>query len=533
YVNKIPLEIRWYADSGPGTVTFDNINVIDTTAEFSTPGEYFLRLQVKDGNDDGIDDYDVNDFVMVTVYSQPVDSLVLTPEDDTYIRDGSNENKTYGAHDNLRVTRGDGNLTYIQFDMKGFVGNIYEATLELEADGGIDQNSVVYAVSGSDWREGTGTGTAGGVTGDGLTYTNSDLVRGRFLDRIEEDWSTQNRKRFDVTDMFIESYEKVTFEIDLESRDDGSTSNENFRSKENTNNSVYAPGNGPKLIVIYDPNQAYNPYPGENATGITLFPTLTWKIAGAESADVYFGTDKNSLPYKDTITHGSDPNGEFTPDPLTRGATYYWRIDGSNGSIGEVWSFTALTENTPPVITFTPNPVDMTMKFDNPMRSVASDADKALEESRGNKVHVVSFVKDYDGFPDPVTYKWTQVSGPGTATFTDDDPNTFIHLSAVGTYELMLQAFDGEGEANDILVINAIQEPLGEITFDMPADDTYTRSSFGETSNQAKEINGHSSNLKTKHDEDPTAGANHRAYVKFDLSSIPGNIESAILELEA
>ncbi|MCK4959547.1 MAG: fibronectin type III domain-containing protein, partial [Planctomycetes bacterium] len=525
YVNKIPLEINWRYDSGPGTVTFDNINDVDTTAEFSAPGEYLLRLQVKDGNDDGIDDYDVNDIVMVTVYSQPVDVLILTPEDDTYVRDGTRSNYTYGRSYNLRTTRGDGNLTYIKFDMKGFVGNIYEATLELEADGGIDQNSVVYAVSGSDWDEGTGDGFA---TDTGLTYDNKELVRGDLLDRIEEDWSTQDRKKFDVTNMFIESYDKVTFELDLESRRDGSTSVENFRSKENDNNGVPIPGNGAVLIVVYDPNQAYNPYPAEDALGVTPFPTLTWKIGTSDSADVNFGP-KGSMTYHTTVNHGSDPNGTFTPTgPLTFGTTYQWQINGSNGSIGEIWEFTILMVNTAPVVTISPNPFeDVYLKFDNPLRSVGSDADKAQVEADGGKVHIVASATDIDQYPDPVTYKWSRLSGPGTATFTpDNDPNTLIDLSEAGTYEILLQAFDGEDEANDILVINSIWEPLEEITLDEPSDDTQVRDggSYDDENYGIRPI------LQIRNGDVGT-GRYRRAFLKFDLSSIPGNIEKARLSI--
>ncbi|HYG74467.1 MAG TPA: nucleoside hydrolase-like domain-containing protein [Planctomycetota bacterium] len=59
-----PLTVKWSQASGPGTATFANVSAIDTTATFSAPGTYVLRLTASDGANTASDD------VSVTVVAQ-------------------------------------------------------------------------------------------------------------------------------------------------------------------------------------------------------------------------------------------------------------------------------------------------------------------------------------------------------------------------------------------------------------------------------------------------------------------------------
>ena len=47
--HSTPLTVAWSMVSGPGTATFGNATAIDTTATFSAPGDYVLRLTANDG----------------------------------------------------------------------------------------------------------------------------------------------------------------------------------------------------------------------------------------------------------------------------------------------------------------------------------------------------------------------------------------------------------------------------------------------------------------------------------------------------
>lgn len=68
-----------------------------------------------------------------------------------------------------------------------------------------------------------------------------------------------------------------------------------------------------------------------------------------------------------------------------------------------------------------------------------------------------------DGQPDPpgaLTYAWTRVSGPVSATFADaTDPQTTVQLSEAGTYVFRLTADDGElADSDDVTVTVSFHE---------------------------------------------------------------------------
>jgi hypothetical protein len=49
YTNAAPLTVQWKLYSGPGVVTFGNTNQSNSTASFTTPGQYTLMLSADDG----------------------------------------------------------------------------------------------------------------------------------------------------------------------------------------------------------------------------------------------------------------------------------------------------------------------------------------------------------------------------------------------------------------------------------------------------------------------------------------------------
>lgn len=97
------------------------------------------------------------------------------------------------------------------------------------------------------------------------------------------------------------------------------------------------------------PTQAANPYPVNEAVGVSTAVTLHWgAIAEANDYNVYFGTTSLSLV-------GNVDANEYDPD-LDPGMAYQWRIDPNNEygtTEGAVWTFaTALPKVT------TPSPAD-------------------------------------------------------------------------------------------------------------------------------------------------------------------------------
>jgi K319-like protein len=76
-----PLTTTWSEVSGPGTVTFQNASAADTSASFSAPGVYLLRLTASDGAATASDD--VRIFVRDALTNRiPLDIRIGTGSDD-------------------------------------------------------------------------------------------------------------------------------------------------------------------------------------------------------------------------------------------------------------------------------------------------------------------------------------------------------------------------------------------------------------------------------------------------------------------
>jgi hypothetical protein len=69
------LTFSWSKESGPGSVTFANPNLLSTTASFSSSGTYVLRLTVSDGVLSGTDD------ISITANGQTVPPLQILSVD--------------------------------------------------------------------------------------------------------------------------------------------------------------------------------------------------------------------------------------------------------------------------------------------------------------------------------------------------------------------------------------------------------------------------------------------------------------------
>lgn len=100
-------------------------------------------------------------------------------------------------------------------------------------------------------------------------------------------------------------------------------------------------------ITTIGSNNAWNPDPADNSTGVELNKTLSWTAGtSALSHDVYFGTDYDSVA---NATHADDEYKEnqtgttYDPGIMDCNQTYYWSVDEVNGSTiyeGDVWKFT-------------------------------------------------------------------------------------------------------------------------------------------------------------------------------------------------
>ncbi|MGE5293281.1 MAG: discoidin domain-containing protein, partial [Solirubrobacterales bacterium] len=101
-----------------------------------------------------------------------------------------------------------------------------------------------------------------------------------------------------------------------------------------------------EVRFFYVPVQAREPNPADDATGVAVDTTLTWR-AGRQAAShtVYFGADEQAV-VDGTATAQTVSDNNVTPDDLLYGNVYYWKVVETNATetvtewAGDVWTFT-------------------------------------------------------------------------------------------------------------------------------------------------------------------------------------------------
>ena len=130
--------------SGPGTVTFDNVNAVRATATFSTAGTYVLRLTASDGA------LSASDEVSVTAAAAPVvpppppaSGQVVIPADGGYI----NVKTAYGA-------KGDGSTDDTAAILRAIRENIEERDHVIYFPDGVYlvSNTLIWKNLNGEWR---------------------------------------------------------------------------------------------------------------------------------------------------------------------------------------------------------------------------------------------------------------------------------------------------------------------------------------------------------------------------------------------
>ncbi|MEQ8209800.1 MAG: DUF5060 domain-containing protein [Lacipirellulaceae bacterium] len=191
--NSPPI-LQWTKLSGPGTVTFDDPNAEDVTAEFSADGNYVLRLTADDGENITSED------VAVAVQTV-VEPLSFNAIDDAYLENNNPFNDGF-----LKVENASRNRTsYLKFDVSGLGGNeVTNATLRLQVNGDAGSGGVTaYLGSHNSWTE--------------TTITNANKpTAGVALDTVSGSHSIGQTLEFDVTDA-VNGDGQVTFVLQLAS----------------------------------------------------------------------------------------------------------------------------------------------------------------------------------------------------------------------------------------------------------------------------------------------------------------------------
>ncbi len=94
-----------------------------------------------------------------------------------------------------------------------------------------------------------------------------------------------------------------------------------------------------EVRFLYIPAHAREPQPADGAADVTVATGMAWRAGrDAISHEVNLGVDPNALDLAGTVDVPS-----FTPDPLSLGTQYFWRVDSvqeTESWAGDVWSFT-------------------------------------------------------------------------------------------------------------------------------------------------------------------------------------------------
>lgn len=105
----------------------------------------------------------------------------------------------------------------------------------------------------------------------------------------------------------------------------------------------------------------------------------------------------------------------------------------------------------------TPSTANITLVDDDlpPSVFVSSPASKATIIAQGNGLMLEATAAD-DGLPSPLTYTWSQLFGPGTATFENPAAaSSGVTFSAPGVYGLRITVNDGQFSATDDLFVES------------------------------------------------------------------------------
>ena len=452
------LSSTWSQVSGPGTASFVNANALATTATFTLPGTYVLRLTVTDGALSAIDD--------VTVIIQPTNQppTVIAGADQTIALPLSATLEGMVTDDGLpaqstvdsewtkvsgpgSVTFGDSSepQTTASFSLPGaYVLRLTASDSQLFTSADVTivaylQNQAPTVSAGPDQTISLPNGAPlNGNASDDFAPAGSNLtttwskVSGPAAVTFDSANSAVTVARFTVAGTYV---------LRLSASDGDLTSTDDI------------------TITVTPPNQA--PTVNAGVDQIISLPADTVNLSGSVTDDqlptgsnVSVSWSKVSGP--GSVTFGNATNLATTAQFSVDG-DYVLRLTATDSDLSS--SDEILVKVTPP----------------NQAPTVEAGANQAITLPAGATLN--GSVSD-DGLPlnSSVSTTWSKVSGPGTVTFTNANTTvTDASFSTDGTYVLRLSATDGNLSSSDDLTVTVIRTNQAP-TVNAGADQTFTAS---------------------------------------------------------
>lgn len=437
------LATNWSKISGPGAVSYVDVNAVDTVASFSDAGTYVLELRATDS------EFSVTDQVTIDVRAATgegagvVESRVSASSDDA-------EEKPSGS---MYITSSDLELT----DNRGIqtIGMRFNQ-IDVPPNAIIDRAYVQFQVD-----EKTSITTA-------LTIHGEAVANAATFTKAKHDISTRSTTAASVnwmppvwTTVGEAGPEQRTPElapivqeiVALEGWKSGNSLVLIITGTGQRTAEAYdgVPEAAPLLHVEYHgggggtSNQPPTVDAGPDQN-VTLPAVAT--LAGFISDD---GLPDGQLTVAWSVQNGpgtvtfEDASAETTTATFSTPGTYILQLSGSDGefTVGDSMSVfvnPATTGNEPPTVDAGPDQTITLPAAANLNGSVSDDGQPAGQ----------------------LLIRWTMQSGPGNVIFTDDTlADTSAVFSASGTYVLELSANDGELNAVDVVTVEVNQEQEG------------------------------------------------------------------------
>jgi hypothetical protein len=438
------VTIDWSRVGGPGDVTFADTAALDTTVTFTEEGVYTLRLEASDGQKS------VSDDVVVTVRSDYLFGLSSVALD---VRVGSSsddaeERETGGMRltsSDLELTRDDGNQSIgLRF------GNVTVPA------GAVVTSAYIQFTADESSSEATSLTLFGQASTDPATFSGTKFdVSGRPRTGASVGWTPDPWVRGDAgpAQRTPELRDLIQEIVDQSGWSSGNSV------------AVIITGSGLRTAEAFDGQSQQAPllhveYEGDGTEPVNQAPTVDagpdHSVTLAAGAVMAGAAGDDGLPAGTLSTTWSQVDGpgtatfadaaaQDTAVSFSAAGAYTLRLEASDGELSssDVLVVTVSDEpvaNQPPVVDAGPDQ-SVTLAAGAVMAGSASD----------------------DGLPSgTLTTTWSQVDGPGTATFADPAAlDSAVSFSAAGVYTLRLDASDGESSAFDQVVVTVREEAGG------------------------------------------------------------------------
>jgi hypothetical protein len=434
----------WSQVSGPGTVTFGDANVVNTTASFSANGVYVLRLTADDGQLSAIDD------VIITVNPANAAPVVAA---------GSDQEITLPASASLNGTVND--------------------------DGLPNPPGTVTMT----WSQMSGPGTVTFGDASAVDTTASFSAAGVYVLRLTAD-DGQLSANDDVTVTVnsgntapvVNAGPDQAITLPDSAVLDGTVSDDGLPSGSVTLTWSQVSGPG---TVSFGNASAVDTMASFSANGeyVLRLTADDGQLTASDELTVIVGGGSNQAP---TVSAGVDQEITLPANASLDGTVSDDGLPNPPGSVTVTWS---QVSGPGTVIFANANAVDTTANFsaagEYVLRLTADDGqltasgDVTITVNPANTVPLVNAGSDQtitlpanasldgtvsdDGLPNPpgaVTATWSKVSGPGTVSFGDANAvDTTASFSASGVYVLRLTADDGQLTVSDDITVTVNPAP--------------------------------------------------------------------------